>query len=255
MPAAMGRAAIALACLVVLPLVSRAGESPPAVDWAETRAAFARAMAEITSGVAEARVTSKHRTEADQERLAEQGYRPHPHSQHKLGLAWDVAAPAESLETLRDLARAQGFTALIMTSPVTGASYLHVQRFARSPLGKQKAAPVLVAAAAPEPAAPAPVAAAPIEPEPAIEPPRPMAGARLDFPRRLLRKKVDGRIVLLLEVSEEGRVLDVAVDSSDLPEFEDFVANEVRRWSFHPPTREGRPVVATARLPIPIRLD
>lgn len=256
MPAAMGRATIVLACLVVLPLASRAGESRPADDWAETRARFASAMGQMTSGVAGALVTSKHRTEADQVRLAEAGYEPHPRSQHKLGLAWDIAAPAESLETLRDLARAQGFTALIMQSPVTGASYLHVQRFARSPLGTKKSTAIATdESATPASTEPAPVVAALPEPEPAIEPPRPMAGAKLDFPRRLLRKKVDGRIVLLLQVSEEGRVLDVAVDSSDLPEFEDFVANEVRRWSFHPPTREGRPVVATARLPIPIRLE
>lgn len=259
MPAAMVRAGIVLAQLVLLSMLPRAawaGESRPAQDWAETRTQFASAMAQITSEVAGVLVTSKHRTEADQERLAEEGYKPHPHSQHKLGLAWDIAAPAESLETLRDRARAQGFTALIMTSPVTGASYLHVQRFARSPLGKKRQLDAMVADAAATPAAePVAVVAVMPEPEPAIEPPRPLPGAKLDFPRRLLRKKVDGRIVLLLQVSEEGRVLDVAVDSSDLPEFEDFVANEVRRWSFHPPTREGRPVVATARLPIPIRLD
>jgi TonB family protein len=65
---------------------------------------------------------------------------------------------------------------------------------------------------------------------------------------------VSGRIVLMLELSEAGKVLSVEIDSSDLPEFEDFVASAVRSWRFTPPTRGGRPVEAWARLPIPIRV-
>jgi TonB family protein len=139
-----------------------------------------------------------------------------------------------------------------MTSPVTGNAYLHVQRYRRSPL-EAPPAPIVVAAT---PTAIAPPVETPApEPVIAIEPPRPVEGTRLDLPRRFLRKKVDGRIVLLLQVSEAGRVLDVAVDSSDLPELDTFVSDEVRHWTFHPPTRDGRPVLATARLPIPIRID
>jgi len=245
----MWRAAATIA-LALAPLSSVAAEAPSIDPWAETRTQFERVMADLTSGVAGALVTSKHRTDADQARLLEEGYAPHPRSQHKLGLAWDVAAPLESLVALRDLAQAQGFTALIMTSPVTGNAYLHVQRYRRAPV-QDPPAPVVVAttttAIAPPPEPPAP--------EIAIEPPRPVEGTRLSLPRRLLRKKADGRIVLLLQVSEQGRVLDVAVDSSDLPAFDTFVTEEVRQWSFHPPTRAGQPVLATARLPIPIRVD
>jgi len=247
----MWRAAATIA-LALAPLSSVAAEAPSIDPWAETRTQFERVMADLTSGVEGALVTSKHRTDADQARLLEEGYKPHPRSQHKLGLAWDVAAPLESLVALRDLAQAQGFTALIMTSPVMGNAYLHVQRYRRSPLPPTPA-PVVVAttttAIAPPPETPASA------PEVAIEPPRPVEGTRLDLPRRLLRKKAEGRIVLLLQVSEEGRVLDVAVDSSDLPAFDTFVTEEVRQWSFHPPTRAGEPVLATARLPIPIRVD
>jgi TonB family protein len=85
--------------------------------------------------------------------------------------------------------------------------------------------------------------------------PRPIGKTRLDFPRRLRRQEVDGRIVLLLELSGSGEVVDVHVDDSDLPEFESFVANQVRGWRFTPPTENGRPVRARARLPIPIRIN
>jgi TonB family protein len=65
---------------------------------------------------------------------------------------------------------------------------------------------------------------------------------------------VRGEIVLLLELDPTGGVADVRIDSSDLPDFDRFVADEVRSWRFSPPTRQGRPVRAWARLPIPIHV-
>jgi protein TonB len=83
--------------------------------------------------------------------------------------------------------------------------------------------------------------------------PRPV-GATLDFPSRLKKKKVSGRVVLLVKLAEDGRVLDVQVDSSTLPAFDDVVASAVSDWRFTPPTQQGRPVKAQARLPIPIHI-
>ena len=83
--------------------------------------------------------------------------------------------------------------------------------------------------------------------------PRPI-GASLDFPRRLRRKPASGRIVLLIKLDTDGSVSDVEVDSSNLPAFDDFVVKEVSRWKFTPPTQQGRPVRAKARLPFPIHI-
>ena len=85
-------------------------------------------------------------------------------------------------------------------------------------------------------------------------PPRPLGGTRLEFPRRLLRDKVRGEIVVLVTLDPAGRVRDASVAASDLPDFEEFVLAEVKGWSFSPPTRHGRPVHARARLPIPIHI-
>ena len=85
--------------------------------------------------------------------------------------------------------------------------------------------------------------------------PRPIGVTGLNFPRRLKKKKVSGEIVLLLKLDETGRVLDVQIDSSDLPSFNNFVLGEVSDWRFTPPTQMGRPVKAEARLPIPIRIS
>lgn len=84
--------------------------------------------------------------------------------------------------------------------------------------------------------------------------PRPMPGSSLDFPRRLKRKAVNGRVVLLIKIGEDGRVLEAKVESSDLPDFEPIVASQVSKWRFTPPTKEGTPVRAQARFPVPIRI-
>jgi TonB family protein len=61
--------------------------------------------------------------------------------------------------------------------------------------------------------------------------------------------------VLLLKLSPKGEVLDVQIDSSNLPDFDDFVVGKVKSWRFTPPMQEGRPVYAMARLPIPIIIN
>jgi protein TonB len=85
--------------------------------------------------------------------------------------------------------------------------------------------------------------------------PRPIGVTRFNFPRRLRRDPVSGRIVLLLKLNKDGDVLDLEIDSSSLPNFDSFVLSEVKRWKFTPPTQNGRPVKAKALLPIPITIS
>lgn len=84
--------------------------------------------------------------------------------------------------------------------------------------------------------------------------PRPIGVTGFNFPRRLKKQKVSGKIVLLIKLSEEGEVMDVQIDQSNLPRFDAFVLEEVAGWRFTPPTMQGRPVKAQARLPIPINI-
>lgn len=86
------------------------------------------------------------------------------------------------------------------------------------------------------------------------EPPRPLPGSTFDFPRRLKRKAVSGRVVLLIKLDEQGRVIESTVESSNLPDFERIVASQVGKWRFSPPTRQGEPVRAQARFPVPIKI-
>jgi protein TonB len=255
-------AAMAPAARAVMAEPAPAPAPTPDLD---VRAHFEQRMSEIVADLADVVVTSKHRTDADQERIAALGYKPHRHSQHKLGLAWDCAGPMEALETIRDRARSHGFTPLIMKSPVTGVSYVHVQRYARRKLPANllpPPAPEAPAVFAEEAPAVAAVQATPADPVDPIAqapldgpPPKPVGVAGLELPRELRKKKISGRIVLLVKLSAEGEVVDLRVDSSDLPDFEPFVVGEVRQWRFTPPTRQGEPVEAFARLPIPIHVN
>ena len=233
--------------LLSLTVQARAGE--------DARLRFEQTMDEITRDLPDLVVTSTFRTEADQTRLLRAGYTPHPHSQHKLGLAWDCSGPPEILETLEERAEERGFVALAMRSPVTGSRYLHVQRYTRSPLatGSGRIAPTRVASVAWDPRVTAPLAVLSAGPE--IEMPRPIGISGLDFPRRLLRRPAQGTVTLLVTLSAEGEVRDVRVDSSDLPRFDAFVTSQVRGWRFSPPRRRGQPIEAVARLPIPIHIN
>jgi TonB family protein len=266
---------------VELQLASLAGKSVsgarvgPPHPGAEARNEFERTMAEITADLPDLVVTSKARSDADQERLWRQGYAPHRHSQHRVGLAWDVVASPQVLELVAERARENGFTALPMRSPVSGRSYLHVQRYARSPLRMRASAsfdePRDTEADAPpgESGAATGHAHAP-QPEPEVEVatgtdaaavaaplavPRPIGVTGFEFPRRLLARKARGTIVLLVELNADGDVEELQIDSSDLPAFERFVTREVKRWKFTPFMREGQAVAATARLPIPIHIN
>ncbi len=246
--------------LVALLLIAPVSGAAERTDGATVRAAFEGAMAAVVADLAGLVVTSKARSEADQERLRAAGYRPHRHSQHKLGLAWDLAGPPEVLHAAAERARVRGLVAIEMRSPVTGASYLHVQRFARSPLrdGERPeffddaGRPASLQAEAPEEPVPSEALAAA---EPPTTRPRPVGGSALSFPRRLLAERASGTIVLLLEINEAGEVEDLQIDESDLPDFETFVARTVKSWRFTPALRDGRAVAATARLPIPIQIQ
>jgi TonB family protein len=86
-------------------------------------------------------------------------------------------------------------------------------------------------------------------------PVRVIGNPTIDFPRRLRRGRAHGQILLRVDLSKEGRVVDVAVERSNLPHLEAFVEKRVKTWRFTPPTRHGVPVETSAKLPISIDLD
>jgi periplasmic protein TonB len=61
--------------------------------------------------------------------------------------------------------------------------------------------------------------------------------------------------MLRVTVSTEGSPMDVSVaGSSGYPILDDAAVNAVRRWRFTPATQAGRPLVATAEVPVVFHL-
>jgi len=81
---------------------------------------------------------------------------------------------------------------------------------------------------------------------------KPVAVAQIQptHPRDLLKAKVEGQVVVLFVVDEEGRVEDPRVENSSRPEFEKPALDAVRKWKFKPGTKEGAPVKTYIRQPI-----
>ncbi len=73
-------------------------------------------------------------------------------------------------------------------------------------------------------------------------------------PPELLKAKIEGSVVLLFVLNENGRVQDLRVESSSRPEFEKPALAAIRRWRFKPGTREGKPVRSYVRQQIVFNL-
>lgn len=85
---------------------------------------------------------------------------------------------------------------------------------------------------------------------------RPQAVAQVAprHPPELLKAKIEGSVVLLFVLDENGRVQDPRVESSSRPEFERPALAAVRKWRFKPGTREGEAVRSYIRQQIAFRL-
>ncbi len=113
----------------------------------------------------------------------------------------------------------------------------------------------------PAPAAVAPAASVAIaRGTPVLIPPRPVAGMASDrapvYPETARRRNEQGRVVLRVNVGPAGTALAVAVGrSSGFPVLDNAAVDAVRNWRFIPATEGGRPVPATAEVPVVFRLE
>ena len=103
------------------------------------------------------------------------------------------------------------------------------------------------------------LASLPTGPSAAIIPPRPVAGLAGNlapfYPESARRRGEQGRVMLRVTVSTEGSPMDVSVaDSSGHPTLDEAAVSAVRRWRFTPATQAGRPLVATAEVPVVFHL-
>jgi periplasmic protein TonB len=120
--------------------------------------------------------------------------------------------------------------------------------------------------AKPQPARAAPAPQAPVQqattamPAPAsMTPARPVAGMESDrpptYPEIARRRGEQGRVVVRVEVSADGRPMSVSVEQgSGYAPLDEAAVTAVERWHFVPATRDGSPVPAVANVPVRFRL-
>jgi protein TonB len=126
----------------------------------------------------------------------------------------------------------------------------------KPPPAPATASPSATPAASEPPVASAPpqLAALPIIPPQAIS--GRAGNAKPDYPAEARRRGLQGKVVLLVEVSAAGLPASVAVASSSGHAALDQAAlAAVQRWHFSPATRGGTPVAGTAQVPIQFRLE
>lgn len=120
----------------------------------------------------------------------------------------------------------------------------------------QEAAPVAAITTTKKVAPPPPPPAADVLIPPRSNPRRPNAGAEEIYPAMSKRLGEEGTVVLLLTVSDEGRVTEAKIDQSSGFERLDEAASKeaVRSWRFLPGTRNGKPETMQFRLKVTFSL-
>ena len=104
--------------------------------------------------------------------------------------------------------------------------------------------------AAPPPPPPPPADGPPPEFVPVEKQPTPIEQVQPEYPEIARRAGIEGRVIVRVWVSKEGRVKDVQVQRSDNEIFNDNAVAAVRRWRFEPAIQAGNPVDVWVSIPI-----
>ncbi len=75
------------------------------------------------------------------------------------------------------------------------------------------------------------------------------------YPRDMSSGGIEGLVVIVFLLNEQGQVEDPRVDSASRPEFEQPALEAVKKWRFKPGMREGEPVKTFMRLPMRFRMS
>jgi protein TonB len=84
--------------------------------------------------------------------------------------------------------------------------------------------------------------------------PQPIAPVAPSHPPELLKARVEGSVVVLFVLDENGRVQDPRVEYSSRPEFERPALDAISKWRFKPGTREGKSVRSYVRQQIAFKI-
>ena len=86
------------------------------------------------------------------------------------------------------------------------------------------------------------------------EAPRPKRISRPMYPRVAYEKHVEGTVELEILISETGAVVHVDIRKS-IPELDQAAVDTVRKWTFTPARRNGKPVAAAGTAPVTFQIE
>ena len=76
------------------------------------------------------------------------------------------------------------------------------------------------------------------------------------YPEIAQQRGEQGRVLLRVSVSADGAPLEVDVaQTSGFPSLDSAALSAVRQWRFVPATQAGRPVAATAEVPVRFQIE
>ena len=81
------------------------------------------------------------------------------------------------------------------------------------------------------------------------QPPRPLAVPAPRYPDWALRSRITGTVLVEILIDERGAVAHAEVRQS-IPALDTAALRSVRRWSFEPALRDGRPIASYAEAPV-----
>lgn len=76
------------------------------------------------------------------------------------------------------------------------------------------------------------------------------------YPAAAVEQRIEGRVVLVVDIDAAGQVTDVVVESAEpAGVFDDAAAQAARKWMFNPAVEEGRRVASRVRVPVDFSMD
>ncbi|MBK8286355.1 MAG: energy transducer TonB [Ahniella sp.] len=79
---------------------------------------------------------------------------------------------------------------------------------------------------------------------------------KVDYPTALIRKRLEGDVLLRVDLDAQGLVLGVSVArSSGHRQLDQSARDQVRRWRFRPAEENGSPIASSVLVPVSFRID
>ena len=84
--------------------------------------------------------------------------------------------------------------------------------------------------------------------------PKRLNSVKINYPKNLLKRGIQGTVVLVVVIDENGFLSVEKVEKSDYAEFDEQAIYAAQKLRYEPPTINGKPVRARFTLPIPFRI-